>query len=646
MMIDTRISALAALAGLAACSQPVPPETPPPAIQAQRASPPVTAAPETRRAYFGELHLHTGYSFDAYALMGSRADPDAAYRFGRGEAVTYLGDTVRRSRPLDFMAVTDHSEYLGSFMRIDKEPQGGLAQSKGGKLMASNPLAAALGQLVSVLSGDEPTSAAMDDAMASAWQYEVDTANRYNQPGKFTTFVAYEWTTMQEGKYNLHRNVIFADEGPAAPFTATDSRRPEDLWDFLDAQRAMGIEGLAIPHNSNASGGLMFDWKKSDGRPIDEAYAQQRALNEPLVEVYQHKGQSETSPLLSPEDDFADFERSEALLTGGKGEVNGSFTRQALGRGLVLEKKLGANPFAFGFVGSSDFHNGLSDSAESAYAGNGLNSTDPEVNLPDKAFARQILSQKVDPTGAGAPAANMNRPTDPEALRHTAALLNWSSAGLTGVWAEENTRPAIYAALRRRETFATSGTQLRLRMFGGWNLPGGMMQQAGWVARAYRMGVPMGADLPLRREGNPAPTLLLEAAKDPIGANLDRLQVIKIWLDGEDYKEKVFDVVWSSERQRDPRTGKVPAVKNTVDLATAKYENSVGATVLRAQWQDPEFDPAVPAVYYARALEIPTPRWPTLLAVARGLPLPEGIAPTLQERGISSPIWYTPGKGS
>ncbi len=185
------------------------------------------AAPETRRAYFGELHLHTGYSFDAYALMGSRADPDAAYRFGRGEAVTYLGDTVRRSRPLDFMAVTDHSEYLGSFMRIDKEPQGALAQSKGGKLMAENPLAAALGQLVSVLSGDEPTSAAMNDAMASAWKYEVDTANRYNQPGKFTTFVAYEWTTMLEGKYNLHRNVIFADEGPAAPFTATDSRRPE-----------------------------------------------------------------------------------------------------------------------------------------------------------------------------------------------------------------------------------------------------------------------------------------------------------------------------------------------------------------------------------------------------------------------------------
>ncbi len=597
--------------------------------------------PSSRRAFFGEMHLHTGYSFDAYALMGSRAEPENAWRFARGEVVTYLGDTVQRSRPLDFMALTDHSEFLGASLRGLRDPDTPFAQSRAGKLMLKDPLGAALGQIIGALAGDENSRVQMANVMADAWSHEVGLANKYNEPGKFTAFAAYEWTTMLESKYNLHRNVIFRDKAADRPFSAADSNRPEDLWAYLDRQRAQGIEGLAIPHNSNASGGLMFDWRDSDGNPIDEAYAQARAMNEPLVEIYQHKGQSETSPVLSPDDEFADFERAESLLTFGKSDVNGSFARQGLGRGLVIEKKVGANPFAYGFVASSDFHNGLSDSAESSYAGNGLNSTDPKVNLPDREFASLILGQKMQ-GGDGPPNLSHGRLATPEKLRRTPGLLNWSGAGLTGVWAEENTRDAIYAALRRKETFATSGTMMRMRIFGGWNLLKLDVGNPGWVKLAYRQGVPMGGDLPVMGQGATAPQFLFEAAKDPEGANLDRIQIVKIWLDGDTYGEKVFDVAWSAERSPDEKTGRIPPVKNTVDLKTAKYENSVGAAILRGRWQDPEFEAGVPAVYYARVLEIPTPRWPTLLAAAHGLPLPDGVPPTFQERAISSPIWYRP----
>lgn len=613
-----------------------------------QSAPASAAGPESRRAFFGETHLHTGYSFDAYALMGSRAEPETAWRFARGEAVTYMGKTMRRPRPLDFMALTDHAEYLGASMRGLRSPETPFAQSKAGRLMLENPLGAALGQLVSALSEDKNSRERLDEVMADAWSHEVSLANRYNQPGTFTAFVAYEWTTMLDGKYNMHRNVIFRGGGPQRPFSATDSTRPEDLWAYLERQRAQGVEGLAIPHNSNASGGMMFDWNNSDGKPIDAAYARLRAMNEPLVETYQHKGASETSPLLSPEDNFANFERAEALLVGGRSKVQGSYARDGLGRGLVIESKVGANPFKFGFVAASDYHNGLADSRESAYAGAGLSSSDPETNMPDLEFARTILGQQINADG-GPPAIDKIRDNMRRArslsqgdLLRTPGLLNWSAAGLTGVWAEENTRASLYASMRRKETFATSGTQLRLRMFGGWDLPDKAMAQPGWVKSAYRTGVPMGGDLPAAGNGQNAPQFLFEAAKDPQGANLDRIQVIKLWLEGDRYREKIFDVAWSSERRIDPRTGKVPAVANTVDLKSATYSNSIGAAVLRAQWRDPEFDPARPAVYYARVLEIPTPRWPTLLAAHHGLPLPKGVPATLQERAISSPIWYNP----
>lgn len=606
------------------------------------AAPSATGAPESRRAFFGELHLHTGYSFDAYALMGSRAEPDMAWRFALGEPVSYLGQTVRRSRPLDFMALTDHSEYLGASMRGLSDPQSAFARSKAGALMLSDPLGAALGKLVAALSGDDDSRVQMNAVNTDSWNYQLGLVEKYNRPGTFTTFAAYEWTAMWDGK-NMHRNVIFAGKAPQAPFSAAESKNPEDLWAWMDVQRAKGIEGLAIPHNANASDGMMFDWNDSKGRPIDLAYARSRAQNEPLAELYQHKGQSETSPLLSPADEFADFERAEELLgMGGGSKPDGSFARQALGRGLVIESKVGANPFKLGFVAATDFHNGLSDSAENAYAGNSLFSTDPRVNLPNLEFARKILSQK-----PGAPKGQIDefeRRRTMGVPKEQAAQLNWSSGGLTGVWAEQNTRASIYAALRRKETFATSGTQMRLRMFGGWNLPAAMQRRADWVLRAYRTGVPMGSDLPSAATVRGAPSFVFEAARDPAGANLDRIQIIKVWLEGGAHKEKIFDVAWSAGRRPDARTGKLPPVGNTVDLKTARYSNSVGAAVLKGHWRDPEFDPARPAVYYARALEIPTPRWPTLLAAAHGLPLAEGVPATIQERAVTSPIWYAPAK--
>jgi hypothetical protein len=600
-----------------------PPEHVPGLVPVAHADP----APADRRAYFGELHLHTGYSFDAYVMMGARTTPEDAYRFAKGEPVSYLGHTVRRPRPLDFTAVTDHAEYMGVFNQLD-DPDSALSKSDLAAQLRANPIKA-LRTL-----GLHSTALNAEAAMASTWKKEVEAANRNYEPGKFTTFVAYEWTTMADNKYNLHRNVIFKDAPPEAPFSSADSTRPEDLWSYLEKLRARGIEALAIPHNANASGGLMFDWKDSDGRPIREAYAQRRAMNEPLTELFQTKGQSETVPELSPNDEFASFEVMEHLLVGGVSAVNGGYARQALGRGLVAQTKVGANPFKLGFVGGSDFHNGLSNADENAYAGQGEFSAVPDVTLPDRAGAAKILGL------AGAPAAALGA-AEPGAENQRPSLES-SSGGLTGVWAEANTRQAIYAALKRRETFATSGPEIRLRFFGGWNISAKALASASWVAAAYRTDTPMGGDLAARPARAGAPGFIVQAAKDPTSGNLDRIQVVKVWLEGGDYREKVFDVVWSPERQRDPKTGRVPAVKNTVDLKTATYANSVGAATLSGVWRDPEFDPATPAVYYARALEIPTPRWSTLLAVKRGLSLPAKAQATIQERAISSPIWYTP----
>ena len=592
----------------------------------------------SRRAYFGDLHLHTGFSFDAYSFMGTRITPDEAYKFARGLPITYLGQVVQRPRPLDFMAVTDHSEFMGTLNQLD-DPNSALSQSDTGKLFKENPIAAFFKIFSAGNAHQDLPELHAHEAEASAWKKEVEAANTNYVPGAFTTFVAYEWTSMPQLKYNLHRNVIFKGAPPEIPFSSNDSIRPEDLWSYLEKLRARGIEGLAIPHNSNASGGLMFDWNDSNGKPIDEAYAQRRALNEPLVEVFQNKGASETVPELSPNDEFSNFEVMEELLPGGPSPVNGSYVRQALGRGLVIQSKVGTNPYKLGFVAATDYHSGLSNSDENAYAGMGALSIDPNVNLPSRETAIKLLAPRKLTNGHPLSMQDAANAKSEEVLGSGGI---YGSGGLTGVWAEHNDRDSIYAALRRKETFATSGPEIRLRFFGGWDISPTILGERDWVGKVYRDDVPMGGDLPSRPASADAPSFVFEAAKDPTSGNLDRIQVVKVWLEGGEYHEKVFDVVWSRDRTPDPKTGKIPAVRNTVDLKTATYDNSVGAPFLQAVWRDPEFDPSRPAVYYARAIEIPTPRWNTILAAKRNLPLPAHLPATIQERAVSSPIWYTP----
>jgi hypothetical protein len=620
------------LAALGAQAQEVP--TPP--GTAHRSS----IAADQRRAFFGELHLHTVMSMDAWTY-GTRITPDQAYKFARGETVTVPAVQVareeggaanvdvraKRAWPLDFTAVTDHSEYLGAMHQLD-DPNSSFARSDIGNQIlrwAQDPNRH--GRVQRLLRPLELTARQAMSAAAAAsngWATEIKATNDNYHPGKFTTLIAYEWSARADAGGVVHRNVFFNSDHAPAPFTSLDSNKPEDLWKYLDSVRAQGIDVIAIPHNSNHSDGLDFDWNKSDGRPIDEAYAQQRAFNEPLVEISQHKGTLETTPELSPTDEFANFEPTDRITSTAQ---HGSYVREAYGRGLVIQSRVGVNPFKMGVVGASDFHNGLSASDENAYAGGGPYGIDPNTMQPAAAAARDAMSSRTVILEEG----GKHHP------------VQYSGAAITGVWAEENTRNSIFAALKRKETFGTSGTRIRLRVFGGWTYESNMLTRRHWVAEAYANGVPMGGDLPQRPANGGAPRFILQAVKDPDGASLDRIQVIKVWLDKGEYQEKVFDAALSDQR-KDDRSGHAKAVGNTVDLTTGTYTNTIGSPILTAVWRDPEFDPNTPAVYYTRVLEIPTPRWSTLLAIRNKLPLPPEVPATLQERAWSSPIWFTPQK--
>ncbi len=605
---------LALAAALAACT----------GQAAEQPAKPVRPAVPTdadRAAYFGQLHLHTAVSFDAY-IMGTRLGLDDAYRFARGDQVLLMGKPVAREEPLDFIAITDHAEQMGVGDAIEDATSEFSNTDIGRRARAQVREGGNLYRLMTELSGSPARG--VRAASESAWIKSVDAANRYYQPGKFTTLIGYEWSSTPDDQ-NLHRNVIFRGNSAPFPFSSQDSQRPEDLWTYLELNRRNGIASLAIPHNGNASNGLMYDWLDSDRRPISEAYAQRRLLNEPLSEIAQNKGQSETHPLLSPDDEFASFEMFDVLFGPDRkpSRVAGSYIREAYGRGLVLEKRVGANPYKFGVVGGSDFHSALSNSSEGSYGGS---TTLPGSHLTDAQVRKNLELDK-----------------DEQA---TLPMLKTGSAALTGVWAEANTRESIFDALRRKETFATSGTRLKVRFFAGWNFGSGLLRQADWVRRAYAEGVAMGGDLPVPADrvntARRRPRFLVWAVKDPSGANLDRAQVVKVWFDGGKPREKVFDVALAGNRRVDPRTGRAAPIGSTVNLATATYTNTIGAVQLGTVWEDPEFNPAQPSVYYVRVLEIPTPRWTTIAAVRRGLPLPPGSPPTLQERAWSSPIWYTP----
>jgi hypothetical protein len=456
--------------------------------------------------------------------------------------------------------------------------------------------------------------------LRSNWERHKEAINKAYEPGKFTTLIAYEWTSMPGGQ-NLHRNVFFRDDkGPEMPFSSMDSNRPEDLWAYLQSQREAGHENFSISHNGNISNSLMYAPLDSDGIPLTKRYAKLRALNEPATEIMQVKSVSETHPALSPNDEFADYELFYNGLIGSRPKVvsriDYGFIRQALINGLEYQEKLGANPFKYGIVAGADSHSAFSINEEFNFTGpHGVSDDTPKVRLSGASIS------------TGSPAITL------------------SSAGTTAVWAPENTRTAIFDAIKNKETYGTSGTFIRLRFFGGWNYSKNLVKDKDFVEKAYKKGVPMGGDLPEKPGNAKAPAFAVWALKDPESGNLDRVQIVKGWQDAGHGHEKVYDVVWSDNRKPDAKTGKLSPVGNTVNIKKATYENSIGATQLSTVWTDPDFDPSQHAVYYVRVLEIPTPRWSTYDAKTLGIDPPEGYPATQQERAWSSPIWYTPDSG-
>jgi len=560
--------------------------------------------------YFGDLHVHTAFSPDAF-LQGTRVTPDDAYLYAKGESIRHVsGRPIQAKRALDFLAVTDHAEYLGLGDRFfEADPGAGSASTKTERLPE---LFIRVG--ASIRSG-KPYAEWLDpEANARAWAEIIAAADRHNDPGRFTTLVGFEWSASPDGR-NLHRNVIFGPTEvlPRIPVSLFDSQEPEALWQWMDGLRAQGSRLLAIPHNSNLSDGAMFARTDSAGRPIDAAYAASRLRNEPLVEITQIKGTSETDPVLSPRDEFAGFEiwATKVSFDGEDRNVSssGSYVRDALKTGLEMEAAQRFNPYRFGLIGSTDSHSASSPVEEDNYSGKGIQDTTPEQRLQTTRIPESVQA--------------------------------WSASGLAAVWAEANTREAIFAALERKESYATTGPRIRLRFFGGWGYADFMLETRDWVEVAYAGGVAMGGNLPTPPPEARDPRFLVWAARDPDGANLDRVQIVKGWVENGAAREQVFDVVLSGA-SRFQTDGSVLPVGSTVDARAATYTNEIGATQLAAVWRDPDFDAAVEAFYYVRVLEIPTPRWSTRDAKTLGIAPPDNLPSAIQERAFSSPVWYLP----
>ncbi|WP_261330762.1 DUF3604 domain-containing protein [Rhizobium leguminosarum] len=578
-----------------------------------------SADAQERQAYFGETHVHTGWSFDAYIFGNTKSTPADAYRYAKGEAIKHpLGYDIKIGTPLDWMGVTDHSEYVGT-VSLANTPGSSISKLPiAEKLIVHNPadITRIYLWLGNTIVDKKPIAELISPEVAnSVWKQNVDIANEANQPGKFTAFCSYEWTSTPNNR-NMHRNVFFRDcaKVPAAPYSSIESSDPSDLWDWMDGQRKAGNELLAISHNANLSDGHMFPTDVDEkGRPIDAAWAASRDRNERLSEIKQIKGASETHPTLSPNDEFANFEILTYLLGDPAGRfptISGSYIRQALKDGLSMMEARGFNPYKTGFVGGSDSHNtGVPYRQDNFYGGHVLNDGDIKQRMSGYVFAG--LDVRLE-----------------------------NPAGLTGVWAEENSRESLFDAMQRKETFATSGPHIRVRFFGGPNETGVVGKQD-WVKSAYAGGVPMGGDLPPLGEAK-TPSFVVWAVKDPTSGNLDRIQIVKGWTKHGQSFEKVFDVAWAGNRTPDKFSGVVPPIGSTVDISDATYTNTIGAVELKGEWADPEFDPSLDAFYYLRTLEIPTPRWTTIQANELGIAPPDNVPATVQERAWSSPIWYTP----
>lgn len=582
------------------------------------------------RVFWGDTHLHTSYSTDA-GMIGNVLGPDEAFRFARGEKVrASAGTFAQLIRPLDFLVVADHAENLGLAPMISESNPGLLANLWGRKLhdlvKGGDPIGAYVEWGAAL---NEATDMINDDGLQrTMWNRIVDSAERFNQPGTFSAIHGFEWSSGPNAN-NLHRVVMFRDDADKVedlvPFSTYDSSDPEDLWDWLDRyEEKTGGQVMAFAHNGNLSNGLMFDDEKMNGEPIDVDYAERRMRWEPVYEVTQMKGDGETHPMLSPNDEFADYYTWDRGNFGTELKtpemLPREYARQALARGLKYQQEIGANPFKFGMIGATDSHTSLATTREDNFFGK-ASIVEPgtgENRYEDFIVQPVILGEDI-------------------AIRHYEAL----ASGLAGVWARENTREAIWDAFKRKEVYATTGSRITVRVFAGWDFEEDEVHRPDFAQTGYARGVPMGADLFAGPEGV-APSFMVRALRDPDGANLDRIQIVKGWVDdaGEP-QTKVFDVVWSGDREPDAE-GHLPAVGSTVD--GAEYTNTIGSAALAGFWTDPEFDPAHAAYYYVRVLEIPTPSWLAYDEAFYGpLDLPEDAVMVQQDRAYTSPIWYTPG---
>jgi hypothetical protein len=587
------------------------------------------------RPFFGDTHLHTSYSFDAGAF-GCRLGPKVAYRFAKGEEVTSsMGERAKLSRPLDFLVVTDHSDNLGFFQQLLEGDPKILADPQGRKwynmIKNGDGADAAVQMIVAFSQGKFPEALISQPGTAgyrNAWREIIAAADEANDPHHFTAFIGYEWTSNTGGN-NLHRNVIFRDDGtkarqvePLITQKPLGSDNPRDLWKWMAAyEEKTGGNVLAIAHNGNLSNGRMFAMLDTfSGKQFDREYAEQRAHWERIYEATQIKGDGEAHPFMSPTDEFAAFERWDKgnldLSELKKNEMlQYEYARSALRNGLKLENDLGVNPFKFGMIGSTDSHTGLATAEQDNFFG-------------------KTTSSEPSPT----------RATKPFVKTDKAVIMDWEqvASGYAAVWATDNTREAIFDALERKEAYATTGPRMAVRVFGGWDFEANDAKTRMPAEAGYAKGVPMGGDLS-KAPKDKSPTFLVGALKDPIGANLDRIQIIKGWLDNKgDTHEKIYDVVWGGDRKPDEKSGKLPPVGNTVDVAEATWTNTIGAPELITVWKDPDFDPSLRAFYYVRVIEIPTPRWTAYDAKRFGIKMDKSIPMITQERAYTSPIWYTP----
>ncbi|MES0826592.1 DUF3604 domain-containing protein [Ruegeria sp. SCP11] len=589
------------------------------------------------QVFFGDTHLHTAYSSDA-GLIGGTTTPDDAFRFAKGEEVTSSnGIPARLQRPLDFLVVSDHAENLGLPIALEEEDPS-LTENEWGReivdIFAPRTIDAQLAAYEHWFSAvNEPDGA---DPLAGTafgqtmWERVTQAAEAHNQPGAFSAFIGYEWTSGPDGN-NLHRVLVYRDGKDRAdqfvPFSAYDSDDPEDLWDWMAKyEDTTGGRILAIPHNGNLSNGLMFDDVTLSGEPLTAEYAETRMRWEPIYEVTQIKGDGEAHPMLSPDDEFADYYTWDAGSFGAEPKMPEmlprEYARSALQRGLKFEAELGVNPFKFGMIGSTDSHTALATSQEDNFFGK-IALVEPTA---DPVRYEEVVTGRFTP----------DDPSDDQF--HSDAL----ASGLAAVWARENTREAIWDAMMRKEVFATTGTRMRVRVFGGWDFEESDLVRSDFAAQGYDRGVPMGGDL-TDAPASAAPKMLIRAVRDPDGANLDRIQIVKGWTtaDGE-LQERIYNVAWSGDRDLSA-DGTLPAVGNTANTETGTYTNEIGAPFLEGYWSDPDFDPAQRAFYYVRVLEIPTPSWLVYDRLALGVEIPEGKTLVQQERAYTSPIWYTPG---